>query len=339
MLAAYTKLQNAETVKQHLLKKDLLNHGYLPVKELGFIYFPVVKNARVPKSQVLNTKFSFPEKEKSFTVEGLLKNKLTQKEINLLPKTKEVIGRVMVLEIPTDLQKKEKVIAAAYLKANPQIETIVKKSEIHSGEYRTRKVKVLAGKSRKETTHRENGVDLKLHLENAYFSSRLGSERLRIANQVKKGEEVMVMFSGVAPYPLVLAKNSKATKIYGIELNPVAHTYAMENVMSNKAQNKVFLKCGDVRKEFPKLRQKFDRIVMPLPRNGEEYLDLALKKSKSGTVIHFYSFFFENTLKEEVKKIKDTCKELGQPVKLMKVVRCGQSAPGTFRYCLDLKVV
>jgi len=339
MLAAYTKLQKAESVKQYLLQKDLLHHEFLPVKELGYIYFPLEKKARVPDSKVLNVKFSFPVKQKRLTAEDLLKKKLTPKQFEQLPQTKEIVGRIMVLEIPESLEKKEKIIAEAYLKANPQIQTVVKKQEFHSGDFRTRKVKVLAGKPKKEAIHRENGVNLKLHLEKAYFSSRLGGERLRIANQVKDNEEVMVMFSGVAPYPLVLAKNSAAKTIYGVELNPIANAYAAENVILNKMQKKIILKNGDVRKELPKLRKKFDRIVMPLPKDSEKYLDLALKKSKSGTVIHLYSFFYEQSLNEEVKKVKDQCKSLGASVKVMKVVRCGQSAPGTFRYCLDLKVL
>ena len=47
----------------------------------------------------------------------------------------------------------------------------------------------------------------------------------------KPGEKVLVMFSGCAPYPVVIGRNTKAKEIYGIELNPLAHKFAEENVM------------------------------------------------------------------------------------------------------------
>jgi tRNA (guanine37-N1)-methyltransferase len=64
----------------------------------------------------------------------------------------------------------------------------------------------LAGKNTKEAVHGENGVQMKVNLEQTYFSAKSAHERLRIAQLVKPGEEILVMFSGVAPYPLVLAK-------------------------------------------------------------------------------------------------------------------------------------
>ena len=39
---------------------------------------------------------------------------------------------------------------------------------------------------------------------------------------------------------------------------------------------------GDVRDVVPKLKKKFDRILMPLPKSAEEFLDIALSASKKG---------------------------------------------------------
>jgi len=43
------------------------------------------------------------------------------------------------------------------------------------------------------------------------------------------------MFAGVGIYCLILAKNAK--QVYGIEVNPVAHKYALENLKLNKIGN------------------------------------------------------------------------------------------------------
>ncbi len=339
MLAAYTELRYAQKVKEFLVKKQLLHQDYLPVKELDHIYFAMAKKAAVPNAKAVNTKFSFPEKQKPVRVEEFLKGKLTAKEMELLPRTQEVVGEILILEIPKELKKKEKIIAEAYLKANKHIFTVVKKSDIHTGQFRTRKVTILAGKKTKETIHHENGIELKLHLERTYFSARSGSERLRIAQLVKPGEEVLVMFSGAAPYPLVIAKNSEARHVCGIELNPEAHAYALENVLLNNLQDRVTMVHGDVKHKIPPLKKKFDRIVMPLPKTGEQFLDLALLKAKKGAIIHLYSFLDEAEIDPYAKKVKKICKKLGYSVKVLRKVKCGQFSPGVFRVCLDMKVM
>ncbi|MEK6950440.1 MAG: class I SAM-dependent methyltransferase family protein [Nanoarchaeota archaeon] len=345
MLAAQAELKNAEKVKQFLLHHKLLHPDYLLVKEFNFIYFPVIKAAKVPQAKVLNTRFSFPSKKKNPLPEDFLKEKLTAKELALLPHSQEAVGKILILEIPLDLRKKERIIAEAYLKSNRQIETVVRKEQIHEGEYRLRKVRVLAGKNTKETIHKESGVLLKLHLEQAYFSARLAEERLRIAKQIQPGEEVLVMFSGAGPYLCVLGRHSQARKIYGIELNPLAHQYALENVKLNNLQWKVMLYEGNVRKIVPqlgKLRKSgktFDRIVMPLPKTGELFLDVALKAAKKGTIIHFYTFCREEEIRKEGERIKQLCTQWKRPVNILRSVQCGQSAPYVFRVCFDLKTI
>ncbi|GAG38880.1 unnamed protein product, partial [marine sediment metagenome] len=179
----------------------------------------------------------------------------------------------------------------------------------------------------------------KLNVENCYFSPRLSNERKRIADLVKNNEEILLMFSGVAPYPLVIAKNSNPKTIYAVEINPKAHKYAVENIKLNKLENKIKLFKGDVRKIIPKLNKKFNRIAMPLPKGGENYLDLALKKIKNKGIIHFYDFLHENQFDEAVEKIDLACKKAKKKYKIIRLVKCGQFGPGIFRICVDFKVL
>ncbi len=332
MLAAFTELKSAQKVKEFLIKKNLFHPDYKAFKELGHIYFPILKRIKVPGAKVVNSRLPFEKKASKITIENVLKNKLTKNQLSLLPKAQEIVGKIMILEVPEKLQKKEKLIAEAYLELNKNVETVVKKTNIHSGVYRTRKVKILAGKKSKETIHLENGVKIKLHLEKTYFSARSGNERLRVAKQVKKGENVLVMFSGAGPFPLVFAKNSQPKSIVGIELNPLAHQYALESIALNKMENQIVLHQGDVRTIVPPLRRKFDRVAMPLPKTGEEFLDLALRKVNVGGTIHLYSFLNELEMKSEAKRL---AKEY--PVKVLRTVKCGQFSPSVFRICFDLK--
>jgi tRNA (guanine37-N1)-methyltransferase len=100
----------------------------------------------------------------------------------------------------------------------------------------------------------------------------------------------------------------KAKEVVGIEINPEGHRYGLENLKINKIRN-ARLCLGDVRKVVPELNEKFDRILMPLPKSAEDFLDVALSASKKGTVIHFYDFLFEEEIpKKAVEKIKRVCK-------------------------------
>jgi tRNA (guanine37-N1)-methyltransferase len=339
MLAVYSELKNAQKVKELLLKKKVLHGDYLPVKELNHIYFPIIKKIKIAKAKIVNTEFSFPKKQNKESIENILKKKLTKKELSILPRSQEMVGKILILEIPDKLIKKEKIIAQAYLQLNSNITTVVRKSAIHAGEYRTRKVKLLAGKRTKETIHQENNIKIKLNLEKTYFSARSANERMRITKQVKKNELVLVMFSGAAPFPLVIAKNSSAKKVYGIELNLMAHQYALENVVLNKLEDKIIILSGDVRKVVPKLKNKFERIVMPLPKTGEDFLDVALLKAKKDTIIHLYAFLHETKFAQHSKKIKRIVEKNKRKIRIMKKVKCGQFSPGTFRVCFDLKVL
>ena len=122
---------------------------------------------------------------------------------------------------------------------------------------------------------------------------------------VKPGEEVMVMFSGAAPYPLVIARNSKAKHVYGIELNPLAHNFALENVQLNGLQDRVTILHGDVRHKIPSIKRKFERIVMPLPKTGEQFLDLVLAQDPEKGTIHLYAFLEEKDFNAYAQKVRE----------------------------------
>ena len=338
MLAAFTKLKNAQKVKEFLLKRNLIDLDHLPAKELGFIYFPLRKKAVIPDAEVVDTEFRFFLKDKQPNLEELLRGKLTARQLRSIPRSQEIVGTIMILEVPESLAHQEKIIAQAYLKMNRHVTTVVKKDQIHSGIFRLRKVKILAGKKTKETIHHENGLKMKIDLEKTYFSARSANERLRIAKQINAPEQVLVMFSGAAPYPLVLARNSSAEMVYGIEINPLAHQLALENVALNSLGKKIKIFPGDVYDLLPKLRKRFDRIVMPLPKTGEEFLPVALKKAKPGAIIHLYSFLEESGIKEYSKKIKKICAENKKEARILRTVKCGQFSPHIFRICFDLRI-
>lgn len=272
-------------------------------------------------------------------LKDLLKEKLTKKQLNILPASFDVVGNILIFsDFPEQLSNKEKIIGNEILKNYNHIKSVFKKTKKYSGKYRTLKLRLLAGEDTKETEHKENNVRLRINIEKIYYSSRLSTERKRIFRKVKKNESVLVMFSGLGIYPIVIAKNSQANEIYGVEINPTAHKYALENAQLNKVENKTRLFLGDIKKILPRINKKFHRIIMPLPKNAENYLDLALNKIRKNGFIHFYSFSEETQYKKITNTIKKECKKQKKKCKILKISKCGQFSPRVFRICVDFKV-
>ncbi|MBI2657076.1 class I SAM-dependent methyltransferase family protein [Candidatus Woesearchaeota archaeon] len=265
-----------------------------------------------------------------------LKTKLSAKELQLVPTSFDVVGDILIFsEFPRELVKKEKLIGSLILENYHHIKTILKKTKKYSGKFRTAKLKVIAGEKRKVTTHKENNVFIELDVEKVYFSARMASERKRVASLVKPNESVLAMFSGSGAYPLVIAKNTKCREVYGVEINPAAHRYALENVKKNKLENKIKLFLGDADKIVPRLKKRFDRVLMPLPKGGEKFLGLALRNLKSRGTIHFYTFEHEDEIYKAEGKAWNACKKAGKRCKILETVKCGQYSPRFYRVCVD----
>ncbi len=324
MKAIKVPLKEAEKVKSLLIKQGLLCRVCPPIKDSKYIYFAI--NGRVPGFTQVEKRFN-----KIVSSDSLFLKGLTKKEYSLLPTSYDLIGDIMILDLPEELSKKSKFIAETYIKILKGIKVVADKVGIHHGVFRTQDLKILSGEKRKITTHIENGLRMKLNVETCYFSPRLSTDRIDVASQIKKPEQVLVMFSGVAPYPLVISKYSKAKEIIGIEINPEAHKFAEENIKLNKLKNiKVYQ--GDVRKVLPKLKMNFDRILMPLPRSAELFLDLALEYIKPNGIIHLYGFSDDLQLAESYVR---AIKHLDKHAKILKIRKCGQFAPRKFRIRVD----
>jgi tRNA (guanine37-N1)-methyltransferase len=257
-------------------------------------------------------------------------NIINKKEWSFVPSSFDIVGDIAIFnDFPKELKKKEKKIAQKLIESNKNINVVVKKSKKYSGRLRTPKLTLLAGEKRKTTTHTESGCRLSLNVEKCYFSIRSNRERLRIAKKVKKNEMVLVMFSGITPFPCIISKHSKAKEIHAVELNRTANKFAKENIQKNKLTN-VLLYQGDVKRVVPTIKKKFDRIILPLPKSAENYLGLALKKLKPNGTIHLYLFSNE----KEFTNIK---KEYKKKFKSVKLTKAGHFGPGKYRICLDLK--
>lgn len=254
-----------------------------------------------------------------------------------------VLGNVAIVNFPDNtklLDKKN--FAKDIMNNNKMIKTVLEKSGRFSGRLRKMETKYILGEKNKEVLYKENNCSFRFNVDTTYFSPRLSNERKEIALAIKENSSVLVMFAGVAPFSIVIAKNSKPKEIYSNELNREANKYALLNAELNGVRNKINFVNGDIKKVAFKLKEqgkKFDFIVMPRPNLRESFLEQAFLLSKKGTKVFYYDFCKVDETNKIVEKIKNKSYDSGKKVKILNVKSAGETAPYKIRVRVDFEVL
>ena len=274
----------------------------------------------------------------------LLKGKIPDNLLQLVPRSFDIVGSrtgsVAIVELPDEVKPYAVEVAKAIMSIHKNVKSVLVKASERLGEYRLRRLELVYGDEDTEVVHKEHGCVFKLDPRKVYFSPREATERMRIARMVSPGERVLVMFSGVCPYPITIAKTQPLVEVvYGVELNPDAHRYCVENVRLNKVEGKVVPLPGDVREVCPSMEGMFDRVVMPLPRGAYMFLDLAIKCLKHRGMIHFYHWAREPDLFSEAEELlKKEAERQGCSMKVVGRQRVLPYAPRVWKVRVDAAV-
>ncbi len=254
---------------------------------------------------------------------------------SLLPKAFDAIGDIIVLRMPEELREFEGRIGEAILRWDPAVRTVAVDEGVR-GELRVRNVRVVAGEPKTRTQHVEFGLRYLVDVEHAYFSPRLGSERLRVAKQVRPGEVVVDMFAGVGPYAILIARTRKPKAVHAIDANPAAVELLRENVRRNRAES-VVVHGGAGQDLLPGLAP-VDRVIMDLPQTGREFLPATVPHVRTGGVVHFYTIADRTRVREAGEDAVELARRGGGTAKVIasRVVR-GYS-PGKVHLAIDLRI-
>lgn len=251
----------------------------------------------------------------------------------------DVLGNIAIVKFARGDSRAKKLSGARLLmKQHKNISTVLEKSGKFKGRLRTLKTKYVLGIKTKECIYRENGCFFRFNVDSCYFSPRLSNERAEIAKMIKRGEIVLVLFGGVGPFAIVVAKKSNCKRVVSVELSRACNKYALENVKRNKLKN-VGIVQGDVRKVLPKLKEKFDRIVMARPNLKDSFLDVAFPLIKKGGMIHYYGFYEESRLDDMKELIITEVKKAKKKIKVLKIKKAGDIGKRKFRYRVDIKII
>ncbi|MEM3004555.1 MAG: class I SAM-dependent methyltransferase family protein, partial [Candidatus Bathyarchaeia archaeon] len=258
-----------------------------------------------------------------------------------LPRSYDIVGNTAILELPESLLKHGRTVGEAMMRVNPHVKTVLGKASPVTGKYRTREFILLAGHPSTVTEHREHGFVFRLDVRTVYFSPRLSRERQRIAAAVQPGETVVDMFAGVGPFSIVVAGSRNVRKVYGIDINPDAVTFMLQNIMLNKLRGRVTAVLADAATASNLLSGLADRVVMNLPADSERFIPQACRLlSGGGGIIHFYTFISEESSQEYVlENLRKSVEGTGKEIVRIEAVRAVRPvAPREWQLAVDVRV-
>jgi len=199
--------------------------------------------------------------------------------------------------------------------ANRRLKTVISALSDVEGEFRTRRFRHVAGEKRCVTVHREHGLSYRVDLQGAYFTGRLGTERLRVAKQVLPGQMALDMFAGVGPFALLLAK--RGARVIAIDKNPVAVKYLRENALMNKIKNIEILE-GDAAELALRYRRRANHVIMNLPHSASAFLIPAMRAAAPGGIVHYYCIAPEAELFRDEELIEKAAGVVGANVNVLR---------------------
>ena len=242
----------------------------------------------------------------------------------------EVVGDIAMVE-DRDAER----VAAALMSTSKSIKTVIAPISDVEGEFRTRRFRHVAGEARTVTVHREHGLRYRVDLEGAYFTPRLGTERLRIASLVRPGDVVLDMFAGVGPFALLLAK--RGATVIAMDKNPVAVKYLRENALLNKVNNIEILE-GDAAELALRYENRADHVIMNLPHSASQFLLPAMRAAKPEGIVHYYCIAPEDDLYKDEALIKIAAAEMGAGEEVLSKEIVRSYAPHRHNVVIDFRV-
>lgn len=220
----------------------------------------------------------------------LLGDVLTADERRSVYSSFDVIGDIVIMKIPDSLLSKKYAIGNRLLENLNSANSVFLQTSAIEGDYRLRKLELLAGTNRTVTEHHEHGCRFKVDVSKVYFSPRLSTERLRIAEKVEDNEIVTNMFAGVGTFSILIAKQNPRSVVFNIDSNAMASLLCLVNAKLNRVQDRVFPFCGDAKFIASKILSGVsNRVLMPLPERAKEFVGSAIAclKQQGGTIHYF----------------------------------------------------
>jgi tRNA (guanine37-N1)-methyltransferase len=275
-----------ESIRRRLRESSELRGDLEILREGEYLVFPIAGVRPIPTEwgEVVEREFrSVPGPAPSDYRETLNWTPEAKAE---LPRSFDVVGDIVLIRLPDSLEPRKEEIGQALLSFVPSARIVGLDRGVHGPE-RRRRVERIAGTGGWRTRHRENGLDLEVDLERAYFSPRLAHEHERVAAEVSEGERVYDLCCGVGPFALLLARDGRASRITAVDSNPAAVSMLRATAARYPWGGRIEVVEAPVERFLPRA-EAVERVILNLPHEGIKYLPSVAPTIAPRGRLHYY---------------------------------------------------
>ena len=337
-LAVKIKKTQGEQTRVFLRNQELLRSDLKIKRSNDYLFIPVKDSIReyddftIVKDVFEKTKLSIRNYQDHLTFPNELQSQL--------PTSFDIIGDIILIKLPEELQSYSKEIGRALLQTHAHVNTVCSIDPV-SGELRRRNVTVIAGEQKTVTMHKEYGLWFKVNVQKTYFSPRLATERKRVSTLIEKNAIVYDMFCGVAPFSIMIAKFAHPSNVISVDKNPDAINLAEHNIQKNNVSDKITVINDDAlnTKEILSHHHMIpNHIIMNLPFTAFEFFPLALQVIKDKGMIHYYDMIDEDSIEKRIGQLKIAAQKYDSTLVETTVHKIKTYAPHEFYIGIDITV-
>lgn len=317
--------EKGETARQRLIELDLLHKGAKMRSDEKHVYLPLksLPDETTPLPPHSITVLDFEEVIPRKTVEDLL---------GYTP-PHDIIGDLAVLNTTSPSPEAE---ADALLRTHKHLRGVFQSTAPLSGEFRTRILRHVKGVQRTRTLYREHGLSYELDIAQVYFTPRLATERLRVAERITGGV-VVDMFAGIGPFSLLIAKKQPRTRSVAVDKNRHAVNYLKRNIQRNKTWN-VDAVLADS-KHLPLKDDIAEHIIMNLPHSAHRFLPEAIRILKHRGVLYYYDITPADDLYHtSIQEIHTQASQLGFRIEVLAQRNVRSYSPHHYNICIEARI-
>ena len=279
--------ERGEEIRRDLVKAGLLRTDLAILQEAEFLVLPVLDRPEgVPPAwgQIVEREFAEHRRKGPAEYRELLSLPETERE--LLPRSFDIVGDIVLIRLPPALDHRKESIGNALLEFVPGARLVGIDHGVHGPE-RRRSVERVAGSGSWRTRHKENGVELAVDVEKAYFSPRLAREHARVAEEVGPGERVYDLCCGVGPFSVTIAHAGRAGPVIAVDSNPEAIALLRETLSRYSLEDRVASISAPLEQFLP-TAPPVELVVLNLPHEGIKYLPSVARTVAPGGRLYYY---------------------------------------------------
>ena len=293
-----------ETVRRLLRREGLVRTDLLIRREGDRLAIPVVSDRPIPEGLGELGERDFEARRAAGPSDYRARLRWATSDARRLPRSFDVVGDVVLIRIPGELESRAHEIGNALLGFVPGARVVGLDRGVHGPE-RRRALERIAGTGDWRTRHRENGIEMEVDLERAYFSPRLAREHARVANAIDVGDRVYDLCCGVGPFALTVARDGRASAITAVDSNPDALAMLRASLARHRWGDRVAVVEARVEAFVPSAAAA-ERVILNLPHEGIKYLPSVARSVAPRGRLYYYEVTPRTDLERRGEAIMQT---------------------------------